>query len=204
MPAMIDIIGATIIAGMVLLIIFGVTANLNQTLYMSTFSLNVQTSAISIARIIEHDFYKMGYNISKSNQIILQADSNCLRFWMGRIQASGAIDTTRVTYYSGATTDPIVSTTRNPRDRMFYRIEEGSTISANVGVTSFNLAYFDSAGTQLPATNLDFVARQQIKSIRVRVFIESPEPVLQYRDLADTTASYIGVYWEKLIYPRNL
>jgi hypothetical protein len=202
MPTMIDIIGATILAGMVMLIIVGVTANLNQTLYMSTFSLNVQTSAIALARIIEHDFYKMGYDISKSSPVILQADSNCIRFWMGRIQISGATDTTRVTYYSGATTDPIVSTTRNPRDRMFYRVEEGSTISANVGVTRFSLAYFDSAGIQLSATNLPLSERLRIKAIRVKIFIESPEPVGRYSDPADTT--YMGVYWEKLIYPRNL
>ena len=203
MPTMIDIIGATILAGMVMLIIVGVTANLNQTLYMSTFSLNVQTSAIALARIIEHDFYKMGYDISKSSPVILQADSNRFMFWMGRILPGGSIQKTRVTYYTDlTTTGPIVSTTRNPRDRMFYRVEEASTISANIGVTQLHFTYFDSAGIQLSATNLPLSERLRIKAIRVKIFIESPEPVGRYSDPADTT--YMGVYWEKLIYPRNL
>lgn len=202
MQVMIDIVGATVIAGMVLLIIFGVTANLNQTLFVSTFSLNVQTSVVSLARTIEYDFYKMGYDIPKVESIILEADTSRIRFWMGRILPNGSILKTRVTYYTGPPNETVVATTRNPRDRMFYRIEEGSAIQANIGVTRFNLAYFDSAGTQLPSTNLDSVARKRIRAIRVRFNIESPEPISSYNNPNDT--SYIGAYWEKLIYPRNL
>jgi hypothetical protein len=38
----------------------------------------------------------------------------------------------------------------------------------------------------------------------VKLYIESPEPVLRTDNPTDTLTSYIGVSWEKLIYPRNL
>ena len=200
MSAMIDIIGATILAGMVMLIIFGVTANLNQTLYTSTFTLNVQTSAVALAREIEYDFTKMGYNIDKTTTVvILIADSTRIRFKADILNA-GIIDT--IGYWTGS----LLPLTRNPRDMVFTRQQKSplinSSINANLGVTNFSLTYYDSLGTKISTPVVSDSDRRRIKSIKVKLYIESPEPVSKSYDQSDT--SYIGVNWEKLIYPRNL
>ncbi len=199
MVSMLDIIGATIIAGMVMLIIFGVTANLNQTLYTSTFSLNVQTSAVSLARTIEYDFYKIGYNVNKtSDTCITYADTNQIRFKTDLLNTGSALN--RIVYRSAN----LITGTRNPRDRVFVRQQDNSQINAEIGVTRFNLTYYNVNGSKMstPITHKDSLAK--IKSIQVKLFIESSEPVLKTDNPSDTLTSYIGVSWEKLIYPRNL
>ncbi len=199
MASMLDIIGATIIAGMVMLIIFGVTANLNQTLYTSTLSLNVQTSAVSLARTLEHDFYKIGYNVNKTTDTsITYADTNQIRFKADLSNTGTTLN--RVVYRSAN----LITSTRNPRDRVFVRRQDNSQINAEIGVTNFNLTYYDVNGSRIstPITHKDSLAK--IKSIKVKLFIESSEPVLKTDNPQDTLNSYIGVHWEKLIYPRNL
>ncbi len=199
MTTMLDIIGATVIAGMVMIIIFGVTANLNQTLYTSTFSLNVQTSTVSLARTIEYDFYKIGYNVNKTiDTCITYADTNQIHFKTDLLNTGSAVN--RIIYRSGT----LINWTRNPRDRVFIRRQDNSQINAEVGVTNFNLTYYDINGSKIstPITHKDSLAK--IKQIKVKLYIESPEPVLRTDNPTDTLTSYIGVSWEKLIYPRNL
>jgi hypothetical protein len=167
---------------------------------MSTFSLNVQTSAVAIAREVEYDFLKMGFNINKSTStIIIAADSNRIRFKCD-LMNTGIVDT--LGYWTGS----LLSVTRNPRDRVFTRVRKNSSvnesINADLGVTNFNLTYYDSLGAKMSTPVVSDSARRRIKSIKVKIYIESPEPVAKSYDQSDT--SYVGVYWEKLIYPRNL
>lgn len=198
MASLLDIIGATIIAGMVILIIIGVTANLNQTLYTSTYSLNAQMAALTMARIIEYDFYKMGYNVNKATDtLVLFADTSRIRFKSDLLnQGVGAV--TRMEYSLGG----LVGFTPNPKDRFFSRIHGNSTINSNLGITRFRLMYYDSTGKQIttPISHIDSL--KKIKAIKVTVNIESPEPVIPTSD--PNKRDYIGIYWEKLIYPRNL
>ena len=184
MAVLIDIVGASVIAGIIMLTILNLNANLNQASYEKVYTLNMQTNIVTLARIIEYDFVKIGYHTSKP--AILNADSTSIRFTSDLLNA-GVTNT--VKYSISDVSESVVASTKNPRDRMIYREVNGQPmISANLGVTSLKFTYLDSMGSE--TSNLTF-----IKAIRVKIKLENPEPI-------DTT--YQGVFWEKTIYPRNL
>ncbi|MBI1804526.1 MAG: hypothetical protein HY033_12450 [Ignavibacteriae bacterium] len=181
MAVLIDIFGAAIIAGILLLTIFGLNANLNQANYNKTFSLITQTNTVTLARIIESDLVKIGYHVSTS--AILTAKSDSIKF-LADLADDGVIHT--IVYAIGPTS--LLGTTKNPRDRMLYRVDNGSLIAANVGLTDLSFTYFDNNGDSTSTPDL-------VNSINVKFHVESSEPV-------DT--AYAAVFWEKRIYPRNL
>jgi len=181
MAVLIDIFGAAIIAGILLLSIFGLNTNLSQANYNKTFSLMTQTNAVTLARIIESDLVKAGYHVGALP--ILTAKSDSLKF-QADLEDDGSVHT--IAYAISPTSS--LGSTKNPRDRIFYRVDNGSVIAANVGLTDISFQYFDTNGDTTSSINL-------INSIRVKFRIESSEPV-------DT--AYASVFWEKRIYPRNL
>ena len=192
MAALIDIIGAGLIAGLVLLSIFGLGANLNQASYEKSFTYALQTNAVTVARIMESDIVKIGYHIPKGTAIT-SATASSIAF---KADLANVGVTNVVRYTLSSTTASEVNTTINPRDVMLYREVDGSTIAANLGVTNLQFAYYDSAGTA--TTTL-----AQIRSIYVKISLESPERIINTAEAASDTA-YPGVFWEKTIYPRNL
>lgn len=183
MSVMIDIIGSFIIIGVVMLSIFGLSSNLNQSAYNKSFSVVTQTNEVALARMIEFDFNKIGYQVPVSTPALLKARPDSIIF-KAALTYGGSWST--VTYYTGPTSE--LTRTKNPRDRYLYRIEDGKKIPANLGVTSLSFVYYNRDGFITSALD-------SIKSIRARFTIESPEPV-------DT--SYSGISWEKRIYPKNL
>lgn len=181
MAVIIDIIGAAIIVGIILLAIFGLNANLNQASYNKNFSLIVQTNTVTLARMIEYDFVKIGFHTPRP--CILAATSDSISF-MADLGNDGTVHA--VQYYVSPVS--VLGTTKNPRDRLIYRVEDGEVIAANLGLTSLALSYFDGYGNVTSSPD-------SIRSIDVRFKVESPEPV-------DT--GYIASFWQKRIYPRNL
>ena len=192
MAALIDIIGAGIIAGLVLLSIFGLGANLNQASYEKSFTYALQTNVVTLARIMESDIVKIGYHIPKGTAIT-SASANSITF---KADLADAGVTNIVRYTLSNTSSAEVNATLNPKDVVLYREVDGSTIAANLGVTNLQFAYYDSAGT--PTATLS-----DIKSIYVKISLESPERIINTAEAA-TDTSYPGVFWEKTIFPRNL
>ena len=181
MWVLIDIIGATIILGIIIMAILGLNVNLDLASYNKTFTLITQTNTVTLARMLEYDLVKAGYHTPKP--AILGAKSDSISF-LTDLRDAGVVNS--VTYYLGPTS--VLGSTKNPRDRMLYRVEYGSTISSNLGVTALKFTYFDTAGsvTTIPSN---------IASINVQFTVESPFPV-------DTT--YAAAVWQKRVYPRNL
>ena len=181
MAIFVDIVGAAVIVGILFLSIFGMNLNLNQANYNKTFSLITQTNAVALARMIEYDFVKMGYHSTKPFILAATAASITFKAYLRNV---GTVNT--VQYYVGPSS--ALGTTKNPRDFMVYRVEDGNVIAANLGLTSLSLTYFDKDG-------FTTLAPDSIMSIDVKFTVESPEP-------ADT--SYAAAFWEKRIYPKNL
>src|ERR1051326_2946848 len=190
MTVLIDIIGATLILGILILSIFGMDTNLNQANYNKTFTLITQTNCVTLARIIEFDFVKMGYHVPKDSSVspprnaaIIAVKSDSIVF-KADLRNNGTVNTVR--YYIGSTST--LGSTKNPRDRMLYRVEDGNVIAAHLGLTNLSFSYYNGDGIATSRTD-------SIRSVNVFFTVESPEPV-------DTT--YSAAFWQKKIYPKNL
>lgn len=181
MAIIIDIVGALVIAGIIMLAVLGLNEDLTVATYNKTFTLLTQTNAVALARMIESDFVKMGYHTPVP--AVLAAGPDSIVF-LADLHDAGTVNT--VKYRIGPTGS--LGFTKNPRDRILYRVEDGVVTAANLGVTSLTFSYYrvDGYGTSAP---------DSVKSINVTFVVQSPEP---------TDSSYSEAVWQKKIYPKNL
>ncbi len=184
-----DIIGSTFILAILILAVVAVNANVSDWTFGSTSSLNAQTNLVEVARLIEYDFLKIGYGVDAGAKITL-ADSTRLTFYSD-LNRDGITD--KLKYYLK---EPVERVGLNPNTMVLYRLlDDEPERGANLGVTLFQLTYFDSVGNQL---STPVGSPEYIRSIQVGLMVESIIPDVS----GDTT--YPGAYWEKRIYPRNL
>ncbi len=135
---LIDILGSTIIGGMLLMILLRLNDASVQNTYVYGGELMVQQNLVEVVRLLEHDFRKIGFckdweKIPDPTQSIITADSTSISF-LTDVDSDGIIDTMK--YYTGNVNE--LSGTANPRDRMLYRVVNNETpIGTNLGVTQF-------------------------------------------------------------------
>lgn len=185
-----DIIGSTFILGILILAVVAVNASVSDWTFGSTSTLNAQTNAVEVARLIEWDFLKIGYAVPDTLPKISLADSTRLTFYAD-LDRKGTIDTVR--YY---TKNPVSRVGLNPNTFILYRLTNSEPeAGSNLGMTLFRLAYYDSLGNKL---SMPVTTPARIRSIEAAFMVESIIPSME----GDTT--YPGAYWEKRIYPRNL
>jgi hypothetical protein len=190
---MMDIIGATVVVGMLMVTIMGININMSTETYKSLTEFNLQTQAVQLSRIFEFDLYKMGYNVTKPGVIAI-AETSRIKFYSNLFNVPGRRDSVE---YNLA--GPVTSST-NPNDRALYRFENTSQVFINFSVTRFKFDYYNSRDSLLAAP-VTGNTRDSIKSIKVYLTLASPEPF----DTSQTGGpKYIGTYYQKLIYPRNL
>ena len=183
MAALIEIFGAAVIAGIMMVSIITQSANLNQATAEKTLALNLEKNEVTLARIIESDIMKIGYHVP--SPAITAIDSTGLTFLS---DYTNTRTTSTVRYYLGSVLDAPAALTANPRDRLIYREVSGSPLwSAHVGIVNLRFSYYDSTGTataSLPG----------IRSIKVKFILESPQPY---------NAKYLSTSWQKTFYLRN-
>ena len=193
MSVMIDIIGAGIIAGIMLLTIFSLIGTMNEAHFEKTLSTRVQGNILVFARILESDFVKIGYHTK--GDAIQYADSQSIQFKSDLLNDSTIVS---VRYSIGGAN----TTTVNPNDRYIIREAGGQqTLTANLGVTTFQLTYFDTLGQELNVPITTKIRLDSIKSIRIKIRLESAEPVI---NPGSQNHAYQSVFWSKTIHPRNL
>lgn len=193
MSSLLNVTGAIVIGGLIMLSIFGRAINLNQTSIEKTTTLTMQTNAVTAARIVEYDFVKAGYKVPKGTAVTA-ADSVSITFKTDLLD-DGIVRT--IQYALGATSEAAVAQTRNPRDRILHRSVTGqASTDAILGVTNLAFTYYDSLGKKTTTPS-------QIKSIYVHIDFEASERVIKTTDSAGDS-SFQGVHWEKTIFPRNL
>jgi len=186
MSVMLDVIGAAVLVGMLMVTILNVNVNMTMETYKSASEFHTQTEMIQLARIMEFDIYKIGYAVSKPS--IVAADTAYLKFRANLSDTPGSRDS--VEYILGTP----VTTSVNPRDRHLLRVENISRVSISYSVTRFRLTYYNSRDSVLP-TPISISDLDSIRAIKVYLTLESPEPF---------DSAYAGAYYEKMIYPRNL
>ena len=172
---LLDILGSSLVGGMLLLIMFRLNDASVENSFMYTGNLLVQQNLVSIVDVINHDFNKIGYcekweNIPDPSYSILTATDTAISFLtdlpsLSHPYGDGIVDTLK--YYSGSVSE--LTETPNPSDRILYRVV-GNTIpdGSNLGVTYFKLTYFDSAGNVLPSP----VVTSKIRSIQIDLKLE--------------------------------
>jgi len=190
MSTLLDIIGSFITGATVILVVMNLNFQITTSQRENFFSSISQTEVVNFAKVIENDFYDIGYRYS-STDVITRADSNLIQFY-----ADIDNDTTaEQVKYSVGTSQELAGTT-NPIDKPIYR-RIGLGNNDLVGTAnSFKISYFDSIGNQLQYSALsDQATRNRIRKIGVNYVFESPYPV---------DGNYQKVQWKKSFNPRNL
>lgn len=189
MTSIIDITIASIIGGILLLMILTVNANLTDAAAQSSMDYQAQMSAVNVGQLFEYDFYKIGYHATSPK--ITYADTAAITF-KADLQNNGTVNT--VSYSAGTISD--ATATPNPNDFPLYRQVDGAAAGKSYyGLTWLKFTYYDSSGTQLSTPITLTPDLQKIKSIRVQATIQSTFPL-------DTTFS--SAYWERTFFPMNL
>ncbi len=187
---MLDLVGSVILVGSLILSIMGINVNISTESAKAATEFHIQTEVIQLARIMEFDFAKIGYDVAANK--IVTADTSRLKFKTNLLNVAGSVDS--VEYILG----DYVANSTNPRDKVLTRYENTAGVLINYSITRFKLSYYN-VNNQLLATPVAGAALDSIKSIRIFMRVESPEPLGD-----DAAVQYAHGYYEKLIYPRNL
>lgn len=190
MSTLIDIITATFIGAIIILMIIGITFYIENSSREITNANIAQMNLKEIAEVLDYDLYKVGYRATSLK--ILLADSTRLIF-RSDIDNNGRLDT--LEYSLGSPNE--LTSTPNPNDRILYRIFNNQPRrGSNLGVVDFKFSYFDSSNAMINYSLLtNQTQRDRIKAISYYVKVESVFPVEGY---------YPGAEIRKVIRPRNL
>ena len=145
-----DIIGATLIGGLLLLTMNRLNQRASETNIIYGSDKNLQLEVVQLADLIENDFRKIGYcedpaKISDSTNIIISADASQIKF-ITDTNRDGNLDT--LEYFVSDTS--ALSMTKNPRDRILYRKHNSAQpINISSDITYFYLRYFDALNIEI-------------------------------------------------------
>jgi hypothetical protein len=182
MNVILDILGAALIGGLVMLLIVNLNAYSTETKYASDADLRLQQDAKTLAEIMNDDLRKIGYRYSGT--AITEADTQRITFH-GDIDNNGVMD--KVTYFLGTKED--AEATPNPDDKILYRVVNNDTIGGpTLGLTDLRFSYLNYR--EQKTTNAD-----SIRYIKAEIWVETVLPV---------GGEYPFTYWEMTINPRNI
>ena len=182
MTTIIDLVGATIFGGLILLIIFNLNVYSSQVKHSSDSELVLQQNAKTLAEIINSDLRKIGFNYDST--AIITAESKKISFYAD-IDSNGVVDV--VTYYLSDSTK--ASGTSNPKDKVLIRVVNNDSSSGpSLGITDIQFSYKNSI-------KVNTAAKDSIKYIEAEIWLETPELI---------NDKYSFTYWELTINPRNI
>jgi type II secretory pathway component PulJ len=185
--SLLDIIGSTLIGGMLLLIMFRLNDAAAENTYNNSGELTSQQNIATIVQILETDFRKIGFcakweKIPFPAKSIVMADSNKIKF-LTDVESDGTVDT--MYYYVGSPNE--ILSTPNPKDRYLYRIVNGELpVKVNLGVTEFKLVYYDVFGNPI---NYPVAVPGEISSVEINIAVEN---VSAYDN------QYSTVFWRQI------
>ena len=182
MNLILDILGSTIIAGIIMLMLFNANTYQTSTGFASDSELQMQQNAKTLSDILGYDLRKIGYEFEFNP--FIEADSERISFYAD-MDRNGSIDS--LTYFVSDASAAISTT--NPNDIVLMRVVNTDTIGGpSLGLRKIKFTYFN----QFFTATTDF---DDIKYVKAELWIESIEPV---------NDEYLFTYWEMTINPRNL
>lgn len=195
MHFLLDLMGSTLIAGIVFLLIFKLNLYSSSANFYSDNELRLQQNVKTLAEVMNHDLRKIGYKYDGT--AIVTAEPSRLQFYADMnapgTYGHGTMDF--VEYYLGDSTQ--ASSTANQRDKVLYRIlNYTDTLGGpTLGLVDFKFSYLDSRG--VVTTYLD-----SIRYVKAEFWVEPYEYISNY--LTGQPDSSQFTYWELTINPRNL
>ena len=148
---------------------------------------------------MEHDFRKIGYcrdwdNLPDPSKAIISASQNSIKFLTDE-ENDGIIDT--IDYFLGSVDE--LAGTPNPNDKTLYRVlNNANPMGANLGVTQFDLFYFDALGNQL---TFPITVPSEIYTMQINIKVED---VYGY-DRQHDGEIYASAFWRQVrLASRNL
>ncbi len=197
---LIDILGAAIIGGMVMLSVRALILNSSEKSNQFQNELIAQQNLVSIVELIEHDFARIGYcenadSIEAPEDMIVYADSTKISFktdfaqGFQNIRGDGTKDI--LTYELG----PTITSTPNPYDRLLYRYAKGETKNgSNLGITEFRLNYFDNMGNELSHP----IDTKLISYVQIDIKVEDSYGYDTGNDEKIHSEKYPTIFWRQI------
>ena len=153
-----DIVGAAIIGGILLLNLLKLNENIYQVDNATGHDVNLQVEVVNIAEIIDGDFNKIGYCADPSNMNddpkVTLADTSSIKIVFD-VDKDGDYDSV---YYFTSNTNAL-NGTPNPRDRMLFRqVNSDLPFIISNNITEFKFQYlgalYDTLSTPLASPGL--------------------------------------------------
>jgi type II secretory pathway component PulJ len=160
-----DVLGATIIGGLLLLVLLRVNANATENKIINGSDKILQRDLVDLALTLENDLRKMGYcadpsKLTESMSRIIYANSSQISYYTD-VDRDGNLDS--ILYFISDTTALLHTT--NPRDRILYRkVNNQLPLIVSTNIVEFNLNYFDALGKALtsPVASPSLIAHMEI------------------------------------------
>ena len=194
---MIDLLGSALIGGIIILTMNQLKGRAIDQTGLYSMTRVTQRNLVSVTKIVEYDFRKMGYGVPNPTGAILQADASSITF-LGDYNRNGVMDT--IKYWLGPTSDLI--TTPNPNDRILYRkLNHEQPYKLDYGVTKFKLEYFNQ--------DLQTVSMcAAIRIVQINIEVQSQYPLYNdNQEVANISSKdfYPTAFWKQTrLTSRNL
>ncbi len=194
MGTIMDLLGSTIIGGMLLLLVLKLNLFMSESSYSSDTELRLQQNTKTLAEIMNSDFRKIGYKVDTTP--ILNAKIDRFKF-VGDLEPPGQIGHGTIDTVEYFLEDSSFSAgTTNLHDIILVRVlnNKDTTDGPSLGLVKLQFSYLDSIST--PTTN-----PADIRYIKTEMWVQPTEARNNFiTGIADSTFTY----WEFTIYPRNI
>jgi len=191
---LIDILGATAVGGLLLLILLRLNGNVIEANFIHGSDRSLQQGLAETAMVVEEDLRSMGYcadpfKLTEGMSRVIYADTSYLSFYTD-INDDGGLDS--IAYFISDTS--ALSNTKNPRDRILYRqINTEAPFIVSTNIVQFKLTYFEALGFELPSP---VASPARITHLEISFKVEDPEAYDQ---------KYSQAYWQQVrLTSRNL
>lgn len=166
----IDILGATIIGGIVLMNLLNMNQNVVQSESMFGHDKSLQVDVVILATIMDRDFGLLGYcgdYTKMDSTAIIYGDSISIRF-LADVDNDGTFDTLH--YFTSDTS--ALPNTPNPRDRILYRkLNSNPPFVVANNITEFNLKYLDTFSNE---QSIPIDLTKIVNYVRIAFKVEDP------------------------------
>lgn len=202
------LITSYIIAGILLLSIIMMNMSVSSSSTEITMNQITRDKTAGISEMLSSDVNKIGYNRSDlTSQLLTIGEGKKIQF-RSNIDNSSDNSVESVTWEF---TNTAVTSTNNPNDYVLKRtvrdVSTGNIINESpikLGVTKFNIAYYNKYGVPLSDSLSTPIASSDLDDIRqlyISLKVESPDKVFS---TPNSDGHYVISIWEKRFSPPNL